>query len=261
MSRIVVIIPVYNYASQIDQSLKALAQWKARHIEHQIEIIFSDDGSTDESAQHVRSFLTTQGQGWTLITHDKNTGKGAAIRRGLTKAKSLSADTIVFCDCDLYYGLNIIFDRLTVALVDADIAIVDRSWRRDRVKASPLRTLASAIFNRSVSILTGVALRDTQAGLKAFRANSCWPVFDLLTIDGFTFDVEILSIALFYRLRIKQIPIEVSKLSSATTVSILRSSLAMIVDLFRININWKTGRYSQSQLISRIESDVYVVKD
>jgi hypothetical protein len=169
----------------------------------------------------------------------------------------------VFSDCDLYYGLDIILERMLPLLHQADIVIIDRTLTR-RDTAVPLRRrVASAMFNRLVAILTGIHFKDTQAGLKGFRAQTCRPLFEVLTLQRFAFDVELLSVALHHQFRIEQLPIESlqSPADQFSTVSMLPASLQMFADLLQINRNWKAGRYQSPALQDRLEAKIYAITD
>src|SRR5207302_5658056 len=124
-----------------------------------------------------------------VVSLPKNSGKGAAIRKGF-EAVCDRVDFMVFTDCDLHYGLNIISERVLPDLEHNDIAIVDRSWVTESKHQAISRRIASGVFKRIVSILTGVNFKDTQAGLKGFRVEACRPIFACLTLNGFSFDVE-----------------------------------------------------------------------
>lgn len=126
---------------------------------------------------------------------------------------------------------------------------------------SPPRRPASAVFNCCVATLAGAAFRDTQAGLKALRRDSCGPVFELLTVDGLAFDVELLLLALHYRLSsVEQFPVKITRRTAESSLSLFGASLAMLFDLFRINFNWKSGRYRHPLLERLIEQEVYAIE-
>jgi dolichyl-phosphate beta-glucosyltransferase len=261
MVKLSLVIPTFQFRHQISNTLEQIRKWVAEQTQAEINVVLVDDGSQDGTPDHISSWIQQNRLNWSLIRLETNQGKGAAVRRGILAAYSHEPDFIVFTDCDLYYGLKIIFDRMIPSLVGADISIVDRSWNRAQLKPSWSRYFASEVFARLLSILTGVSYRDTQAGMKAFRAQACRPIFESLTLDGFAFDVEILSLAIHYRFFIKAIPVAFQNLpdSSSSTVSLIRSSLNMFWDLIRINLNWHRGRYQSRALLDRVEKERYLI--
>lgn len=265
---LVLLIPVFNYESGIAELEKSLVEWKKKLKlilpTLQTQIVFSDDGSTDQTTIQLNALCTRQGPSFALLQNKINRGKGSALKSGyLFAEKNYEPEFIVFTDCDLHYGLDIIQERVLPELSDHDLVMVDRFWTRKN-KASPftLRSVASLVFNRFVTILTGVPYRDTQAGLKAFRAAHCTPLFQAATIDGFTIDVELLSLALFYRFRIGQISIEYSKGYTPPKMSSVRlfsTSIQMLRELVKINLNWHRGVYKIPELHQRLSQKIYVI--
>jgi hypothetical protein len=85
----------------------------------------------------------------------------------------------------------------------------------------------------------------------------------VLTIRGFSFDVELLSVALFFKFRIATLPVMFERISalSESTVSVLKNSYQVFFDLIAINFNWHRKRYFSKELKDRIASSVYVVRD
>lgn len=91
MDKISIIIPVYNEAKTVEEAIK-----KVETVNIDKEIIAVDDGSTDDSSD-VLSGIASEGR-IKLIKHDKNSGKGAAIKTGL---KAASGDIVIVQDADL----------------------------------------------------------------------------------------------------------------------------------------------------------------
>ncbi len=101
------IIPTYNEGKTIETILRKV--FDVNFLPHQIEIIVIDDGSTD-TTKHI---LSTSVSKITVIHHNKNMGKSAAIRSGLAVA---SGDYIIIQDADLEYNPNDIPKLLEYAL-------------------------------------------------------------------------------------------------------------------------------------------------
>ena len=261
--RIVLVVPIYNFENWIVETLERLAQWQPNAEPSNIQIVLADDGSTDRTADLITAFIAKNQCNWTFLRSQTNHGKGYTVRRGIQAAYAYSPDFIIFTDCDLYYGLDIIRSRMVPLLEQSDIVIVDRSLGQRDLQIPLRRRLASNVFNRFVALLTGIHFKDTQAGLKGFKASSCKPLFEVLTLDRFAFDVELLSVALHNQFRIEQLPVESGQsiMEFGSTVSMLPSSLQMLKDLFRVNWNWKSGRYASAELQRRVQERTYAITD
>ena len=118
-------------------------------------------------------------------------------------------------------------------LVDHDIAIGSRALSDSMVETTYIvRSFMGHIFNRMVTAGTGLGLRDTQCGFKAFRAPVARLLFGLVKIDRFAFDVELLLRAHRLGLRIAEVPVQ-WKHVAGSTVHPASDSFTMVADAFR----------------------------
>lgn len=256
------IIPCYNFADGLERTLRRVDAWHETGGKD-FHVLFVDDGSTDATHRMLVEFQRAR-ESWLQVRRNpRNLGKGASIRAGFQQLGAF-CDRIFFTDCDLHYGLSILNERMAPLLEHNDIVIADRSWVASSNHEAVSRQMSSYIFNRLMGLFTGVTLRDSQAGCKGFRTRECAPLFELMRIEGFAFDVEILSIALFYRLRIAQVPVRFEnehQFPGDSSVKLLRTSLKMFQDLVRINLRWKRGHYRHPEMGTRIDAQVYLVRD
>ena len=98
------------------------------------------------------------------------------------------------------------------------------------------------VFNTIVRLFAVHGFQDTQAGFKMFRAEAAEALFPLQTLDGWSFDVEVLFIAQQRGYRIVEIPIP-WYYKSNTRIHPLRDSIDMFADVLRIRWNALRGRY------------------
>ena len=94
MKTIDIIVPVYNEENTLDLITNKINDTDYCGLEK--HIIFVDDCSTDKSREILANYKDC-----TVLYHDKNQGKGAAIAAGL---KSSTADIVVIQDADLEYN-------------------------------------------------------------------------------------------------------------------------------------------------------------
>ena len=256
-----IIMPCYNYASELPKSLEKIRQWRAKN---KLNFVFCivDDGSSDSTLATAQTFQKEHADWCQVHSLAQNQGKGKAIRAGAALVCDL-APFIMFTDCDLHYGLSIVHERILPALKEgSDIVILDRSWNKQFHSNSAIRRFLSRGFNHLKTILTGVPYEDSQAGLKGFRSEFLRGTLLISQINGFAFDVELLSIAIHFRLRVERIPILLnSKLSASQTSVTLRKAVTMFFDLLRIALNRYSGAYSSDFLDKLVEKRVYEINE
>jgi putative flippase GtrA len=235
--RLSVIVPAYDEADRIGQTVRRLATGLAEvAADGGLEIVVVDDGSADATADAALAAGADQ-----VVVQPQNRGKGAAVRAGVLAARGR---TVAFTDADLAYGPDQVL-RVLAAVEDGwDVAIGDRRHpdTRTLVPPSRLRRIGSRAINwLGYAVLLG-SYRDTQSGLKAFRSDVARFVFARARVDGFAFDVELLHLVERHQLSLVEVPVEVTN-SSRSTVRAARDALRQAGDLFRIRHWAAEGAY------------------
>jgi glycosyltransferase involved in cell wall biosynthesis len=152
-----VVIPVYNEEDNVGELFERLNAT----LEHDAEIIFVDDGSTD--ATHDRLVLATAGDPRVrIIRFRRNFGQTAALSAGIDHARG---DIIVPMDGDLQNDPRDIPRLLNMIDEGYDVVSGWRIRRQDPLK----RRLPSQLANRLISWISGVRLHDYGCSLKAYR--------------------------------------------------------------------------------------------
>ncbi|MEE2672560.1 MAG: glycosyltransferase family 2 protein [Myxococcota bacterium] len=156
-----VIIPVYNEVETLDEIMLAVSA-----IPVEKEIILVDDGSTDGSREKLQQF---ENQGAIkVLYHDRNRGKGAAVRTGLAEAEK---DLVIIQDADLEYDPREIPGLMQPILAGkADVVYGSRF-----IGAAPHRVLYfwHSIGNQLLTLLSNMLsdlnLTDMESCYKLFR--------------------------------------------------------------------------------------------
>ncbi|MEW6356891.1 MAG: dolichyl-phosphate beta-glucosyltransferase [Planctomycetota bacterium] len=229
--RISVVIPAYNEASRIKDSLGRIASYFERQAVS-YEVIVVDDGSTDDTAAVVRS-MAKRIEHLRLLTSNTNRGKGHAVRHGIAAARG---DYVLMSDADLSTPIEEVEKLMRALKVGGyDVAIGSRAMPQSdvRLRQTPVREGMGKLFNLLVRLLVMRGFGDTQCGFKCFRANAARLIFTRQRIDGFCFDVEALMIARKAGLRVKEVPV-VWLNSPESRVHILHAPIQMFWDLLRI---------------------------
>jgi glycosyltransferase involved in cell wall biosynthesis len=219
-----VVVPAFNEARRLPSSLPVLVE--ALRQFPGAEVIVVDDGSSDDTAAIAARLLQDLPTG-EVIRLPWNTGKGAAVRAGVSAA---AGEVIMFTDADLASDVTDL-PLLLAALSDAEVAV---GSRRVGVGVSRpyVRQLGSWAFNQLTRAFTAIDLADTQCGFKAFRRAEAKILFSLSRATGFGFDVEVLAMAKAMGYRIAEVPVRWSE-EPGGTFRVVRHTPAMILDLAR----------------------------
>lgn len=191
-----VIIPVYNEVQNIREILKRV---QATGLPWEIVIV--DDGSTDGTRDILKELDGKDNIH--VILHEKNQGKGAAVRTGFEHAKG---DVFLIQDADLEYDPRdypAILKPIEEGIADAVygsrfLGAARRSTMFWHMVANKLLTLATNILYNNI-------LTDMETGYKIFRRE----VLDGITIhsNSFNFEPEFTAKILKKKVRIFEVPI------------------------------------------------------
>jgi glycosyltransferase involved in cell wall biosynthesis len=254
------IIPVYNFQHGLAHTFARLKTWRQDNPQVPFRLCFVNDGSTDASLATLQSFALAQASWVEVLDMPLNQGKGACIKQGFI-ALAKHCDKIIFTDCDLYYGLDLIAPAIR-ELDHSDIVILDRSLFHSYGARSPYRNLASRLFNKFICVLTGVSFFDTQAGFKAFRVDVCLPIFMHLQIKRFAFDVELLAYATRYLLRIHALPVlltEAKQQEMQKSTIKLTTTFEVVADIFRISRLLARSFPADAEIKEKLQSRIHRV--
>ena len=156
-----VVIPLLNE----QDSLKELHDWIAKVMQSNrfsYEIIFIDDGSTDDSWLTIMQ-LSQKDENVKGIRFLKNFGKSQALHAGFAKAQG---DVVITMDADLQDNPNEIPELYNMIIVEKYDLI--SGWKKKRYDSIISKNLPSKLFNWAARKTSGVKLNDFNCGLKAY---------------------------------------------------------------------------------------------
>ena len=237
--KITVCIPMYNESSIVAECVRTLRAACARFAAKsgdEYEIIFCDDGSVDDCADIARreavSLAADDKVAVRVVGYPDNRGKGSAVR---TAFAASTGDIVMYTDCDLAYGTDVIGDAVERLKASGDdILIGSRNVSADGYEGYTfLRKLASKTYIAVLNLFAGFKLSDSQCGFKLFRGEIGRRIFSLCETDGFAFDQEALMIATRMGLSIGEYPVKIVN-HRESKVHVLRDTFRMLGDLRRI---------------------------
>ncbi len=202
-----IIIPVFNEEETITQVLQRVEHLNLGNITK--EIIVVNDGSTDKTAQKIKTFLSTHTSSMQYFSQASNKGKGAAVLFGIRKA---TGEYGIIQDADLEYDpeqIKILLNALQK--INAPVIYGTRLTILPNFtgQASKTRFLLHYLGNRMLSLITsllyGQWITDMETCYKLFPLDV---VKDLvLHAKGFEFEPEITAKLMKQRLKIYEVPI------------------------------------------------------
>jgi glycosyltransferase involved in cell wall biosynthesis len=226
-----IVIPAFNEASTIAEVLERVAEVDIADLEK--DIIVVDDGSTDGTRELLQSFSDT-----TLIFHDHNSGKGAAIRTGLDYA---TGDFVLVQDADLEYNPRD-YPILLAPLLDGSADAVFGS----RFLGGPHRVLffwhsvANRVLTLFSNMLTDLNLTDMETGYKVFRRSVLRQIN--LQSDRFGFEPEVTARVAQQRCRIYEVPISYQGRDYAEGKKITwRDGVAALYHILKFSLSTRQG--------------------
>lgn len=205
-----IVIPAYNEEAAIGPHLEAIVDY-ARGKPWSYEVLVVDDASADSTSDRVREWSSKHPE-IKLLRRETNSGKGAAVRRGLAAAQG---DIQGFTDADAATPITEL-DRVLEAMeAGAEFVIGSRAMNdtETTVVARPHRKIIGRIFNALLRMFVdlrdadGRALADTQCGFKWFTRDACESILARAQIEGFAFDVELLHLANRLGFKVKEMPV------------------------------------------------------
>ena len=182
--KISVVIPCYNEEQTVLQIVKKV---QGVLVDNEYEIIIIDDFSTDNTKQVIDSIIANDNS-VKSVCHDKNKGKGAALRSGFNRS---SGDVIIIQDADLEYDPNE-YIKLLKPILNGKADVVYGSRFKSGAEARVLyywHRLGNLFLTWLSNIFTNLNLTDMETCYKVFRKE----VLDQIIIeeDRFGFEPEI----------------------------------------------------------------------
>ncbi len=231
------ILPAHNEAERLPQALKQLQNFIDQQA-YDCEVLLIENASTDDTAAIANEFQIEFPQ--LKIIRLGQPGKGNAIRAGMLAA---TGQYRFMADVDFSMPVEEIRKFLPPELPQPQVAIASREKPGSKRIGEPFyRHLIGRVFNFFVRILVLPGLQDTQCGFKCFSAEAAERIFPRQTLEGWSFDVEVLAIARELGFEVVEVPIT-WMYQPGSRISILKDSWRMFGDLLVIRSNKRKGLY------------------
>ena len=236
--RLSVVIPMYNESLIVADTVRTLdGAMESAMGSGNYELIFVSDGSKDDCAEIARS-LTDAHPALRVLEYMPNQGKGCAVRTGMLAAEG---DFVLFTDCDLAYGTDLIVDFLN-RFEEGGCDVIIGSRTLGGYDGYPfLRKLMSKTYLKVISVAAGFRHSDSQAGIKGFSRAACKAIFGECVENGFAFDLEALMEADRQGFKVAEMPAVIVN-HRESKVNPIRDAIRMLKQVSAIKKRQKAKR-------------------
>ena len=186
MQLLSILIPAYQEERTIGEVLRQVAAIDTESVGFLKEILVCDDGSTDRTVEVVRE-RAAEDRRVRLVQHERNRGKGAAIRTALAEARG---EFVLIQDADLEYEVSDYPALLSKVTAGAEVVYGSRFTHNGR--PTGMRTanfVANRILTRTANLLYGLSITDEATCFKVFRTDLLRSLD--LRCEGFEFCPEV----------------------------------------------------------------------
>jgi glycosyltransferase involved in cell wall biosynthesis len=225
------ILPVYNEAKIIEQEIYAIDQSLKEKLPDwltKLELIIVENGSTDNTL--FLAYKLSREIPYIKIVHLDKPSYGKSLKKGLLlgEGKYLAILNIHFHNIQfIKQALKILGDQ------PVDILVGSKNLRKSQDKRPLLRRIIKKSFNFFLRIFFRYQGTDTH-GMKIFRKNSITPLIPKCLTESELFDTELLLLAQYNGLKIKEIPIDINRTSHR---GIIKRIWPTLRDLIKIQQN------------------------
>ncbi len=202
--KLVVVIPAYNEATILSESIKRLRDFMITEFEaYDWQIVIADNASTDKTSEMTQEWHKKDHRVVSYYLEQK--GKGRAIRGAWLK---FPADIACFMDADLATNLSALSLCVNAIVNGNDMAIGSRSHQNSIVVRGRGRKIVSWINQFLLQFLTGTRLHDTPCGFKVVNRHVVNEIMPCVKNETWFFDSELVIRAEAAGLKIKEIPVQ-----------------------------------------------------
>lgn len=200
-----VIIPAYNEGERIYENLLKIDNMIGT-FSNNYELIPVNDGSKDNTKDEI---IRAAAENAHIIPtgYDKNRGKGGAIREGVSYA---TGDMIAFLDADLDLSpmhLRAFMEKMEET--EATAVIGSKMHKDSDVDYPFARRVMSVGYYIMLKVMFRLNIKDTQTGVKLFKATELKEAMAYVKSSGFAYDIEILALVNAFGGKIVEMPVKV----------------------------------------------------
>ncbi len=215
MSKVVVVLPAYNAAKTLPQTIQDIPE------QYRKDIILVDDCSKDDTAKVAESL------GLRVVRHERNTGYGGNQKTCYRLALEAGADVVVMVHPDYQYNPKVVPHM--AGLIEnniCDVMLGNRIRTRRETLAGGMpvyKYLSNRFLSLLCNVVTGENLGEWHSGLRAYSAKVLRTLPWQDNSDDFIFDMQFLVQASYHGMRMGDVPVETKYFEEASSINFSRS--------------------------------------
>ena len=230
-----IVFPCYNESDRLKHTFKDIKKFEKKKITNNFEIIFVNDGSSDNTFQILEKYKNENAKinkKIKIVSYQNNKGKGYALKKGIKIAKF---DWILTLDADISVSITQLSDWIKHNKINKEkfVYFGSRNLIGSNIKFKMYRKLIGLIFVKIIKILFSINLSDTQCGFKLYKKTIAKKLFLNLKMLDFTHDIEIVLKSKKKGYKIQELPVNwIHKKGSK--ISVFKDSFKMFISLLKM---------------------------
>jgi len=238
-----IIFPVFNEKLRLKSSFDHISYFLKKRKKFKIQIIFVDDGSSDNSYNLINKFIknyktskTNKEVRFQIIKSKKNLGKGSALKLGVSKAMY---DWILTTDIDMSVSLFQICNWIEKKFINKKYFVYfgSRKNKLSVVESSFIRQILGGVMSFFTFVILNIKIKDTQCGYKLYKKSLAKPIFRELKDCGFNHDLEIILLLKKKHTAIKELPVK-WKHKNNSRLNIFFDPMKMLIGIFLMKLRY-----------------------
>lgn len=218
-----IVIPCFNEEKVISQNIQKIYNFfeDKRYV---FEIVVINNASTDNT---LKVLIESDKNYKIKILNEDRKGKGNAIKLGLLNSKY---NNILILDADLSTDINELKDEW---LKLKNTLLIGSRALGEEIDTPKIRRLSGLFLNKIIRLFFDIQFRDTQCGFKFIAYENISSLANDLSIEGFMYDLDLITLCKKLSIDVKEIPIKYI-FNKNSSVSLITDPLVMLFEMLQI---------------------------
>ncbi len=235
--KLLICLPIRNEEKVLEKNIKILVNFlEKKNLGFSWKIVLTINGSSDNSIGVAKKLS----KNYKKINYleVKKPGKGRAIKHCFDNNND--KDILMYMDADLAVSMDNLGDLISPIINENyEFVIASRTLKDSKSKRSLIRSILSRLYNLLSKLFFNHKINDLQCGYKAIKKRAYKTIRPHLKDDYWFFDTEWLVLSQFFKLRIKEIPVDWQENrynKRKSTIKTFSVSWQFIINLIKLKI-------------------------